>query len=68
MRYFLSNLKAIFTKDIVTELRSKQALPTMVVLGALIVWVLRIASEAVMTGGEVIEEVWKTRQANQPTG
>ena len=50
MKYFLSNLKAIFMKDIVTELRSKQALPTMIVLGTLIVWVLRITSEAVMSG------------------
>ena len=57
MKYFLSNLKAIFLKDIVTELRSRQALPTMVVLGTLIVWVLRITSQAVMSGSGVIGPV-----------
>jgi heme exporter protein B len=57
MRYFLLSLKAIFIKDIVTELRAKQTLPTMIVLGMLIVWVLRIASEAVMDSGSVIGPV-----------
>ena len=57
MRYFLLSLKAIFVKDIVTELRAKQTLPTMIVLGMLIVWVLRIASEAVMDSGSVIGPV-----------
>ena len=47
MRYFWLSFKAIFVKDIVTELRAKQVLPTMIVLGMLIVWVLRIASEVV---------------------
>ena len=46
MNYFLLNFKAIFVKDIVTELRAKQVLPTMIVLGMLIVWILRIVSEA----------------------
>lgn len=46
MNYFFESLWAIFVKDIVTELRSKQVLPTMIVLGMLIVWVMRIASEA----------------------
>lgn len=46
MNYFCESLWAIFVKDIVTELRSKQVLPTMIVLGMLIVWVMRIASEA----------------------
>jgi len=45
MRYFLTSLRAVFMKDIVTELRARQVLPTMVVLGMLIVWVLRIACE-----------------------
>jgi heme exporter protein B len=57
MRYFLLSLKAIFVKDIVTELRAKQTLPTMIVLGMLIVWVLRIASEAAMDTGAVIGPV-----------
>ncbi len=46
MKYFCESVRAIFTKDIVTEFRAKQVLPTMVVLGMLIVWVLRIVSEA----------------------
>jgi heme exporter protein B len=54
MRYFLLSFKAIFIKDIVTELRSRQALPTMVILGMLIVWILRIASEAVSLSGDVM--------------
>ncbi|MCK4999564.1 MAG: heme exporter protein CcmB [Anaerohalosphaera sp.] len=45
MRYFLLSFKAIFMKDIVTEFRSRQVLPTMIVLGMLIIWVFRIASE-----------------------
>jgi heme exporter protein B len=48
MRYFWLSLKAIFIKDIVIELRAKQVLPTMIVLGMLIVWVLRMASEAAL--------------------
>lgn len=47
MNYFFSSFKAIFVKDIVTELRAKQVLPTMIVLGMLIVWILRIATQAV---------------------
>lgn len=46
MRYFWLSFKAIFVKDIVVELRAKQVLPTMLVLGALIVYVLRLVSEA----------------------
>jgi heme exporter protein B len=57
MRYFWLSLKAIFIKDIVTELRAKQVLPTMIVLGMLIVWVLRMASEAVMQSEDVIGPV-----------
>ncbi len=57
MRYFWLNLKAIFIKDIVIELRAKQVLPTMIVLGMLIVWVLRMASEAVVQSEEVIGPV-----------
>lgn len=46
MKYFWLSFKAIFIKDIVTELRAKQVLPTMIVMGILIIWILRIASEA----------------------
>jgi heme exporter protein B len=57
MRYFWLSLKAIFIKDIVTELRAKQVLPTMIVLGMLIIWVLRMASEAVFQSEAVIGPV-----------
>jgi heme exporter protein B len=39
-------LRAILIKDIVVELRARQVLPTMVVLGMLIVFILRMASQA----------------------
>ena len=54
MKYFYQSFKAIFVKDIVTELRAKQTLPTMVVLGMLIVWILRIASEALSAEASVM--------------
>jgi heme exporter protein B len=38
-------LRAIIIKDIIVELRARQVLPTMVVLGMLIVFILRMASE-----------------------
>jgi heme exporter protein B len=57
MKYFWLNLKAIFIKDIVIELRAKQVMPTMIVLGMLIVWVLRMASEAVLQSEAVIGPV-----------
>ena len=47
MTYFVQSLKAVFVKDVLIELRSRQVLPTMIVQGLLIVWVLRIAAEAV---------------------
>ncbi|MHC4641641.1 MAG: heme exporter protein CcmB [Planctomycetota bacterium] len=54
MNYFWLNFKAIFVKDIITELRAKQVLPTMIVLGMLIVWILRIVSEAASIGDAVM--------------
>lgn len=54
MRYFLLSFKAIFVKDIVTEFRSRQVLPTMIVLGMLIIWVFRIASEVASAEVSVI--------------
>lgn len=45
MRDFWLGLRAIVIKDIVVELRAKQVLPTMIVLGMLIVFILRMASE-----------------------
>jgi heme exporter protein B len=44
LKSFWPGLKAIFIKDIVVELRAKQVLPTMVVLGMLIVYILRLVS------------------------
>jgi heme exporter protein B len=45
LNYFFESLWAIFAKDIITEFRAKQVLPTMVVLGMLIVWVMRLIGE-----------------------
>ena len=45
MKDFWLGLRAIVIKDIVVELRAKQVLPTMIVLGMLIVFILRMASE-----------------------
>jgi heme exporter protein B len=60
LRYFWQTFKAIFVKDIVIELRLKQTLPTMIVLGILIVWILRIACMAETTSVAVIASaaVW----------
>lgn len=44
MHSIANTIKAIFIKDLVTELRAKQLLPTMIVLGALIAWIFRIAA------------------------
>lgn len=49
MNHYGKSLCAIFVKDVVTELRSKQVLPTMIVLAMLIVWVMRIVSESLAT-------------------
>ncbi len=57
MKYFLTSLRAIFIKDILTELRARQVLPTMIVLGMLIVWVLRIACEAASGSAALIGPV-----------
>jgi heme exporter protein B len=43
-------LGAILAKDIAVELRARQVLPTMVVLGMLIVFILRMASESGSAG------------------
>jgi heme exporter protein B len=46
VRELWTGLRAILVKDLVVELRAKQVLPTMVVLGMLIVFILRLVSEA----------------------
>jgi len=38
-------IKAIFIKDLVSEFRTRQLLPAMVMLGVLIAWVFRIATQ-----------------------
>ena len=45
MNSFFYGIKAIFVKDLVMELRSKEVLPAMVILGMLIVLVLRLVSQ-----------------------
>ena len=47
-------LKAIFIKDIVTEFRSKEVTPAMIVLGMLIVWVLRLVAEVATIEAQLI--------------
>jgi heme exporter protein B len=54
VKYFWLSLKAIFVKDIITEFRARQVLPTMIVLGMLIVWIVRVAFEAVSVRTAVI--------------
>ena len=46
MRSVFSGFRALVLKDIVLEFRAKQVLPTMIVLGMLIVLILRLVSEA----------------------
>lgn len=45
MKRSLLSFKAILMKDVVTEFRARQVLPTMIVLGILIIWIMRIVSE-----------------------
>jgi heme exporter protein B len=41
-------IKAIFIKDFVSEFRSRQVLPAMIVLGILIAWVFRTSTESAL--------------------
>lgn len=50
----VGTIKAIFVKDLVTELRTKQLLPTQICLGALIAWIFRIAAGAVIVDISVV--------------
>jgi len=54
LRELWLGLRAILIKDIVIELRARQVLPTMIVLGMLIVFILRMASQAAMNLGAPI--------------
>jgi len=57
VKYFRLSFKAVFIKDVITELRARQVLPTMIVLGVLIVWILRTAAEAVSGGALIVGPV-----------
>ncbi len=54
MRGVWLGFRAILVKDIVVELRARQVLPTMVVLGMLIVFILRLASESSAGAGMAV--------------
>jgi heme exporter protein B len=54
LRDLYRGLRAILVKDIAVELRARQVLPTMVVLGMLIVFILRMVSEAGSAGAPVM--------------
>ncbi|MBN2457016.1 MAG: heme exporter protein CcmB [Sedimentisphaerales bacterium] len=47
MNSFCHSVRTILAKDLLTELRAKQVLPTMVILGVLIAWIFRIVAEPV---------------------
>jgi len=51
---FGNTVRAIFTKDLLCELRSKRALLAMISLGLLLAWVFRIATQAGQGDGSVI--------------
>jgi len=46
-------VRAIFVKDLVTEFRAKKVLAAMIMLGVLIAWIFRIATEASILDGSV---------------
>lgn len=46
MRQYLSAIYVIARKDLVTEFRSREVLPTMIVLGMLITWIFRLVGES----------------------
>jgi len=47
-------IKAIFVKDIINELRSKQTFASMVVLSIIIAWIFRLAASVVESGSEAM--------------
>ena len=46
MSGFTNTIRAVFIKDLLTELRARQLLPTMIMLGVLIAWIFRMATRA----------------------
>ena len=42
----VNTIRAIFIKDLVSEFRAKQVLPATIILGVLIAWVFRLATES----------------------
>ena len=53
MSSFGNVIRAIFIKDLVSEFRAKQLLPTMICLGVLVAWVFRIATGAALVDTSV---------------
>ncbi len=53
MKGFANTIRAIFIKDLLTELRARQLLPTMIMLGVLIAWIFRMATRASATDASV---------------
>ncbi len=54
MSSFLNTIKAIFIKDLLSELRSKQTLPAVIILSVLIAWIFRVAADSASTDKSVI--------------
>ena len=46
MSEFVRTIRAVLAKDLISELRNRQLVPTMIMLGVLIAWILRIATES----------------------
>ena len=54
MSSFVNAIKAIFIKDLVSEFRAKQVLIAMTILGVLMAWIFRIATEAASVDSSVV--------------
>lgn len=54
MKSFTNTIRAIFIKDLVIELRAKQVLAAMIILGVLTAWVFRISTEAAVANESAI--------------
>jgi heme exporter protein B len=46
LKTFANIIKAIFVKDLLSEFRTKQVLPAMIMLGVLIAWIFRITTQS----------------------
>jgi len=54
LKSFANTIRAIFTKDLLCEFRTKQALAAMIIPGLIIVWIFRIAAESSLTNSSII--------------